>query len=417
MPPICKRICLHKHLLISIMIFTVMALASSEARAQTGSNGNDGNEPENQVVLAMDAANYGSADLALFFLVLERWFPNPVIDSGYRGAAGTYHFHLNKGSSAELWLVPVESINPNDGTVSLGWNIWSDDGGLLIDGTVTNYSAPISGNSGDLGIHTYMLAAPKVDIVNADVTTDTIQLCLEPRGVSGTLTLELIDPDSHIIRSEVRVGSTGTLTETFDINNLAVGEYQKVKATWDVGGVTAEDKFDYHIKVLGMYNHTRYNTPTEEFCSGSNMTFSYIDGPGFDCRVVECEEEYWHEGTALSEWLLEVEQNGSGYSSTLGYVTIEGFCSRPGATYRFRKVPHPCPKCGGTLTVNSSVAVQPNHPDLPCGAEVYVDTIGMVTVQDIGGGVQREQLDHYAGTSGCNSEGGSIGQRMTIRIF
>lgn len=126
------------------------------------------------------------------------------------------------------------------------------------------------------------------------MTQDDIQLRLEPRGVTGTLTLKLTDPDTHVIRSEERPGSAGLIRETFDINNLAVGEYQKVKATWNVGGVTVEDEFDHHIQVLGMYNHTRYNTPTESFCTGSNTAFWYTEG---DCVNVNCNN--WHDETAL----------------------------------------------------------------------------------------------------------------------
>ncbi|MBN1551522.1 hypothetical protein JW979_08635 [bacterium] len=439
MPPIRKRICLPKYLLIPILAWTVMALVSSVARAQTGSNGNTPEEPENQVVLAMDAANYGSADLALFFLLLDQWFPNPVIDFGYRGAAGTYHFHLNKGSSAELWLVPVESIEPNDGTVSLGWNIWSDDGELLIDGTATTYSAPISGNSGDLGIHTYTLVAPKVDIVNADVTTDAIQLRLEPRGVSGTLTLELIDPDSHIIRSEVRAGSTGTLTETFDINNLAVGEYQKVKATWDVSGVVVEDEFELpegqRLDVLGFYEHTQYNTPREADCGG-NATSA--------CLITDNQCTY-QQIDLRSEFLDEAIQNGSGTSINHGRLQWGAWCANNGypppsgcapanePVRTFEEVAIYEGACGDPIVANGTVAVgldpddlSPQNPDnLACGDKIFIyhpdypELQVIKTVTDRCPGCTNEQhVDNYVGESGCNENTFTYpGNPMTIRLF
>jgi hypothetical protein len=159
MPPISRDVFfLMKCLFMSILVCTVIviSLTPSKARAQTGSNGNDTNEPENQVVLAMDAANYGSADLALFYLLTQRWFPNPAKDPGYRGAAGTDRFRLETRDSTELWLVPVEAFDPDDGTVSLGWNIWSDDL-LSINGTTTEEYSPVSGSSGNLQMQQYTI--------------------------------------------------------------------------------------------------------------------------------------------------------------------------------------------------------------------------------------------------------------------
>ena len=48
---------------------------------------------------------------------------------------------------------------------------------------------------------------------------------------------------------------------------------------------------------------------------------------------------------------------------------------------------------------------------------VYVYQVGIVTVVDAGGGLAIDQLDHYAGTSGCNRTAGTIGRRKTIRLF
>lgn len=43
-----------------------------------------------------------------------------------------------------------------------------------------------------------------------------------------------------------------------------------------------------------------------------------------------------------------------------------------------------------------------NNPDLPCGARVFVYQVGVVTVVETVGGLALDQLDHYAGNSGCN---------------
>jgi hypothetical protein len=69
------------------------------------------------------------------------------------------------------------------------------------------------------------------------------------------------------------------------------------------------------------------------------------------------------------------------------------------------------------LGVDASVAVMPNHPDLACGNNVFIHEVGTRKVVDKGGGLAVEQLDHYAGASGCNREGGSIGVRKVIKLF
>ncbi len=156
--------------------------------------------------------------------------------------------------------------------MSLWWNIWSDEP-VLINGAAHPTASPMSGGSGNVQPQSWQIEVPHVEILHADVIENEIRLRLEPPGIIGTLTLELTDPDTHVIRSEERTGTTGTLTETFDIDNLAAGEYHNVKATWNVNGASAEDEFDYHIKVLGVYHHTRYNTPNGKPLLGDKHKF------------------------------------------------------------------------------------------------------------------------------------------------
>ncbi len=127
MPPIRKQICLRKYLLMSLLVFAVMSLASSETRAQNGPNGNDPNEPEGVVNLAVNAHQCGSADLAMMWVENQIWFPSPAKDGCQQGAAGTHTFMLKPGFSGPLTVYPIEAIDPDDGTVSLWWNVWSDD--------------------------------------------------------------------------------------------------------------------------------------------------------------------------------------------------------------------------------------------------------------------------------------------------
>ena len=90
-----------------------------------------------------------------------------------------------------------------------------------------------------------------VQILSADVTEDCINVTLRPEQRRGVFTLKLIGPEvQHTIRT-VQDRASGSYAETFDIPNLAVGEYTQVYASWNVDGELATDTFDYHIQVLG----------------------------------------------------------------------------------------------------------------------------------------------------------------------
>jgi hypothetical protein len=295
------------------------------------------------------------------------------------------------------------------------------DGGAIGWAVIRTYNNPgvyevlVAANcecSSDQPINTITVIVAEVEILSADVTQDQIQIRLSPADVEGTLTLELTGDNTHTIRQNVtRTGNSEPIIETFDIENLAVGEYTQVRATWTVNNTPIQADFAYRIKVLGDYNHTRYNTPTESYCSGSQTTFNYTQG---DCVNVQCSN--WNTDNALSGWLSEVGENGSGYSSTLGYVSLEWECTTNEPGMRLRRVNAPCPQCGGALTVGDSVARNPANEDLPCNARVYVHQVGVVIVRDAGN-LAMNQLDHYAGTSGCNRTAGTIGLRKTIRLY
>jgi 3D (Asp-Asp-Asp) domain-containing protein len=251
---------------------------------------------------------------------------------------------------------------------------------------------------------------PAVVIESADVATDTIRITLSaPPTTSGTLRLALNGPSGeHVIREEAR--AVGTHNETFNIAGLPSREFTEVSATWTAAGETPQFTFAYHIKVLGDFNNTRYNTPAESYCSGDLLAGSYTSGT---CQIIQSCDFGAFQGK--SEWWSEVAENGSGVSESLGVVSRESFCTGP--ERRVRRVPAPCSQCGGSLTAGVSVARNVNNLDLPCGAQVYVHQVGMVTVADSGGGLATTQLDHYAGASGCNQTAGTIGVRKVIRIF
>jgi hypothetical protein len=257
-----------------------------------------------------------------------------------------------------------------------------------------------------------LAAAASVAIASASIPGNSISLALTPSGVSGTLIVQLVGGGTHTLYNGAMSG--GSQTIGFDIPNLPTGEFTGIQAAWTAGEQTvSSDPFSYYFKVLGDYNNTRYNTPTESYCTGSPVDVSYVSGT---CAAADNCSFLPYQGK--SGWWSEVYENGSGLSETpgIGAVSWEWFCT--GAERRTRRVAAPCPQCAGQqLGVGTTVARNVNSSDLPCGAKLYVHGVGTVTVADAGGGLALNQLDHYAGFGGCNRVGGSIGVRKVIRLF
>ncbi|MBN1551525.1 hypothetical protein JW979_08650 [bacterium] len=159
MPAIRKQKCLQKYLLVHILVCTVMSPTSFEVRAQTGSNGHDATEPEGMVDVAVNASQCGSADLAMMWVEHQIWFPSPGKDGCQQGAAGTHTFTLKPGFSGPLTVYPIEAIQPDDGTVSLWWNVWSDDP-VWIDGS----TGTVSGGSGNIAPQSHHIQAPALEL-------------------------------------------------------------------------------------------------------------------------------------------------------------------------------------------------------------------------------------------------------------
>lgn len=259
-----------------------------------------------------------------------------------------------------------------------------------------------------------------VKIEEADVTMDRIRVKLEPAGLSGELKLELIEPDTHVIRTDMR--DSGTRNESFEIPNLAIGEYMKVKATWKVMGATATDELEHHIRVLGNYRHSQYNTPHEAQCSGPDRR-AYIT----DSRCS------FNRTTLRDQFISQVNLNGSGVSINFGDLQGEVFClgqsSAPGdAANRSFRQQTIRPDCAGFGLGNDTVARDPAHPHLDCGDEVFIHNVGVKTVTDrcpaCGDPTNRNagevgQLDNFTLDGACSSnEVGDLARnRMTIKIF
>jgi len=252
---------------------------------------------------------------------------------------------------------------------------------------------------------------PQVEVTEANIVEDRIVVNLSPAGASGWL---LLTVDGEGPNPPVYDGPRGGGTHTFTFNrsSLAFGQYTSVTANWFVPPLAAQHSRPGRFFMLGSYLHTRYNTPIDDLCTGPPVEYHYTSG---GCLIVSsC--EFAGPETAPDMWWMEVAENGSGYSNRLQTVlSREGFCS--GHPRRARRVPAPCPSCQNeTVVTNLTVARRGNHPHLPCGATVFVEGVGVRIVTDTGGGLAMQQLDHYAGISGCNREGGTIGYRVTIRL-
>ena len=255
--------------------------------------------------------------------------------------------------------------------------------------------------------------SPRVEISSANIPEDRIQIQLGPVGVGGRLQVETVGPVlSHEILSQDRF--SGPHFESFDRLRLPTAQFTSLRATWQVGGSSSSVDFAYPFRVLGDYLHTRYNIPNEEECTGELAPFCFNEG---DCTFTEC--SWQTDGMGKSGWLSEARENGSGFSSTVGLVSLEWFCKPPQecqTLFRDLFQDSVCPACAGaSLVKNSSVAVRADHPDLVCGDRVFIEGLGVRTVADHGQLPGQEQLDHFSGVSGCNVPA-SIGRRLTIKL-
>ena len=257
----------------------------------------------------------------------------------------------------------------------------------------------------------------KVSVTSISLSSNQIQVNLDADGdtsKSGTLTVTLKNPSTKEVFNGTK--SAGNHTINLNRDSLPTGhEYNQVEAKWVVNGQTAMGTKSYRFKVLGSYSNTRYNTPTESSCSGSNTAVCYTSG---GCTSAT---NSYSTTNMKSGFISEVAENGSGSSSALSFVSREWLFSPPGtltcSSVDMRDVSSPCPACGGTLSANADVAISASNPNLSCGDRVYVSNEGERTVRDHGGGLSNTQLDHYTGASGCNAEGGSIGSRKVFKLF
>jgi hypothetical protein len=242
----------------------------------------------------------------------------------------------------------------------------------------------------------------EVKITNVDMCEDTIQTRLEPLGVSGVFTLELVGSQRTVTLVD-RVNRSGgaSYNDSFNVGDLPnYTSFTQIKATWEVGGKAGRDKEDYTFTVLEDYRITCYNTPLE----------TDFSGPSEDVCVSNASCE-WRSESFVERFLYAVSLNGSGMTAEGEIITIEGWCQDPpdpascgGAYIGYGNLPYyfRCPSeiigaCGVTPVAEVSVAISPSNPHLSCGDNLYVEGIGCVRVDDHGGGLINTQLDLYGG--------------------
>ncbi len=183
-----------KHILVTMLMLATLVLAPFGTRAQTGSNGHDANEPEGMVSVNIKAHQCPSADLALVLLGGNPWIPWPAKDGCAPGSAGQNTFRIASGFSWPLTIYPIEAIDPDDGTVSLWWSIWSDDP-VLIEGAIHNASNPVSGGGGDITTQAYTVDSPKLIITDVELPNDEVSFTTQ-EGENSLVCFANLLPDT-----------------------------------------------------------------------------------------------------------------------------------------------------------------------------------------------------------------------------
>lgn len=208
---------------------------------------------------------------------------------------------------------------------------------------------------------------PTVDILNANVRQDQIQVRLGPAGVNGQLKLELTGPTMHTISTNNRAGGS-TSNESFDIPNLPQGEFTNVRATWTVNGQDRTADFAYHIKVHRLVRHSVYNTPHESQCTGTGTANVYI-------TTTACQ---FTASTLNSQFKGQLDLNGSGVSDNHGTLQVEAFCiGRPGAPSdaagrSYRAVTAITTSCGSGVSDSTVASYRANSGGpISCGGNVF----------------------------------------------
>jgi hypothetical protein len=185
---------------------------------------------------------------------------------------------------------------------------------------------------------------------------------------------------------------------------------------WTVDGIDYQNSMPYHFRVLGDYRHTRYNSPNEVNCGG-NAQNVYI-------TTSQCA---FNNGTLKSQFVSQVNLNGSGISINYGNIGREFSCLNPtnnppsnSSGISFRGNVQITGSCGAVN--DTTVAAHASHPYLSCGDSVYIHGVGIKTVSDrcpACNDNNYHHLDNYTTQStACSSNAvGDLGNFKTIKLF
>ncbi|MEY2483600.1 MAG: hypothetical protein QOK24_2128 [Verrucomicrobiota bacterium] len=276
-------------------------------------------------------------------------------------------------------------------------------------------------DGGGIGWDDFIFDTGPITITKADITSDAIEVVLTPVSDMGNLVVTIFGvfggaSGEITLFNGAKTG--GTSTFSFNPENLPIGHYEQVRATWTVNGVASKASKDVAFLVLGRYRHSQYNTPMESTCGGAPVKAFITDG---SCNFSPV--------TLLSRFINQVDLNGSGRSIAFGDVVREDFCfgpknkqtkPPPGSMHRSFRQQEITPTCKGGELDDSTVARMPGHPYLGCGDQIFIVGLGggagkTKTVTDLCPVCPENQLDNYTTDPAC-SQIKDLGRFVTIRL-
>ena len=252
---------------------------------------------------------------------------------------------------------------------------------------------------------------PQVTINSATLCADQIQTNIQP-ATTGQFSIAFLRSDGgpayQVLSAQSRSGGQ-SYNDSFNTSNMPAGKYSQLQANWTVNGKTATAQWNLSLQVLGSYRITCYN-------SSSGTITNWVASKPSTCT--------WGVWNSLSAFLDAVILNGSGYDRTnvavsLYYKNCNNTPPTTNPTYagnRFRRPANIGTFCGVAPVSGTTVAINPNHPSLACGNQVYVQGMGCRVVQDHGGGVQVQQLDNYGGIGKAACKGWPNPYRTVIKV-
>lgn len=273
------------------------------------------------------------------------------------------------------------------------------------DGVGTRHACPLANPWAEGGGNVI-----RVSVTQADITQDNITVVLEgPPGAAGTLKVEIDGPNATQVVQNSGPVYPGTYTYNFGLSNIPYSEFTAVKATWQPDGADHVGSLPYHFSVLGIYEHTQYNTPSENQCSGGPTPITaWTAGPP-SCPHIDT--------TVISGFDFRVTNpaggTGSGHSINYGDVGQEFSCSKNSGDLRSNVT------ITGTLggLSNTTVAACPTGPLYSAGTQVFIKGIGVKTVTDrCPACCSSNHLDNYTTDTRCTGVG-SLPNALTVRLY